>query len=247
MESKHKKITLGRVVLTVVISVLALLFFFPVFFSLVSAFKTNGEILKDPLSLPSHLNFDNFIYLWHETSIPQATLNSFILTVVSCFFIIAFVPMSSYVVERRGGKFGKFFYLFFLAGMMIPFQAYMIPLFKELRVLHLFGTMLGPIFIYVSGAASFSTLLYCSFIRGVPRDIEDSASIDGASKFRAFWMVVFPLLKPCTASLLILKGVGIWNDFLMPLMVLPPNKPKTINVEIFSYIRQFPKIRSVAF
>lgn len=222
-----------------IVSLLAIAFFFPVFFSLLSAFKTNGEILKDPIGLPRALNFNNFKYLFSKTSIPAAAMNSIFLTVVSCALIILLVPMSSYVIERRGGKFRAFFYPFFLAGMMIPFQAYMIPLFKELRILHLFGTMIGPVLIYVSGAASFGTLLYCSFIRGVPKEIEESASIDGANAFRTFWSISFPLLKPCTASMLILQGVGIWNDFLMPMMVLPANRPKTINVEIYSFIGEF--------
>ncbi len=237
MNIKQKQIT--TILLYVLVIVLAIAFFFPVFFSLISAFKTNGEILKTPIGLPKSLNFENFKYLFNKTSIPQAALNSAFLTVVSCLLIIICVPMSSYVVERRGGKFRAFFYPFFMAGMMIPFQAYMIPLFRELRFLHLFGTMIGPILIYISGAASFGTLLYCSFIRGVPKEIEESASIDGAGHFRTFWQIVFPLLKPCTASMLILQGVGIWNDFLMPMMVMPANKPKTINVEIFSFIGEF--------
>lgn len=236
---KTKKWKPSDWILFIVCVILALLCFFPVFFALISAFKTNGEILRDPLGLPSSLNFANFQYLWEKTSIPQAALNSVFLTVVSCVLIMVLVPMSSYVIERRSGKFGAFFYPFFLAGMMIPFQAYMIPLFRELRVLGLFGTMAGPIFIYISGAASFGTLLYCSFIRGVPREIEESASIDGASPFKTFWKIVFPLLKPCTASMIILQGVNIWNDFLMPMMVMPANRPKTINVEIFSFIGEF--------
>ena len=227
------------IIIFLVVLILAIFAFFPVFFALISAFKTNGEILKDPVGLPPSLNFNNFKYLFNKTSIPQAAMNSAILTVVSCTLIIIFVPMSSYVVERRGGKFRSFFYPFFLAGMMIPFQAYMIPLFKELRTLHLFGTMIGPILIYISGAAPFGTLLYCSFIRGVPKEIEESSAIDGANPFRSFWQIVFPLLKPCTASMIILQGIGIWNDFLMPMMVMPANRPKTINVEIFSFIGEF--------
>jgi raffinose/stachyose/melibiose transport system permease protein len=236
---QKKKTKISDLIVFAVVLLLSLAFFFPVFFSLISAFKTNGEILKDPIGLPKSLNFANFVYLFEKTSIPSAALNSVFLTVVSCLLIIAFVPMSSYVIERRGGRFRNFFYPFFLAGMMIPFQAYMIPLFRELRALNLFGTMLGPILIYVSGASSFGTLLYVSFIRGVPLEIEESASMDGASPFGTFWAIVFPLLKPCTASMLILQGVGIWNDFLMPLMVMPPNRPKTINVEIFSFIGEF--------
>lgn len=218
---------------------LAIGFFFPVFFSLVSAFKTNGEILRDPLGIPKQLSLQNFVYLWKKTSIPRAALHSLFLTVVSCLFMVAIIPMSSYVIERRGGKFGRFFYLFFLCGMMIPFQAYMIPLFKELRVLGIFGTMTAPILIYISGATSFGTLLFCSFIRGVPKEIEESATIDGCRPFDVFWRIVFPLLKPATASMLILQGVGIWNDFLMPMMVMKANQPKTINVEIFSFIGEF--------
>jgi len=239
MAATAKKWKPGDCVIFIIACILALAFFFPMFFSLISAFKTNGEILKNPIGLPQKINFANFVYLWNKTSIPRATLNSALLTIVSCLLIILFVPMSSYVIERRGGKFSSFFYPFFLAGMMIPFQAYMIPLFKELRVIGLFGTMAAPVIIYISGASSFGTLLYCSFIRGVPKEIEESAAIDGSSPFMTFWQIVFPLLKPCTASMLILQGVGIWNDFLMPMMVMPPNQPKTINVEIFSFIGEF--------
>lgn len=243
MKSKDNKIKTvwkgSDFILFAAVLLIAAGFFFPMIFSIVSAFKTNGEILKNPLGMPKKLNISNFIYLWNKTSIPHAALNSFILTFISCALIIMLVPMSSYIIERRGGKFSAFFYPFFLAGMMIPFQAYMIPLFKELRTLHLFGTMAGPVLIYISGAASFGTLLYCSFIRGVPKEIEESASIDGATPFATFWNIVFPLLKPCTASMFILQGVGIWNDFLMPMMVMPANQPKTINVEIFSFIGEF--------
>jgi raffinose/stachyose/melibiose transport system permease protein len=234
-----KKWKTGDYILFFIVAILALAFFFPMLFSILSAFKTNGEILKNPIGLPKRINFSNFFYLWNKTSIPRATVNSFILTTVSCFFIILVVPMSSYVIERRSGKFSSFFYPLFLAGMMIPFQAYMIPLFRELRVIGLFGTMLAPVIIYISGASSFGTLLYCSFIRSVPKEIEESAAIDGSSPFKTFWKIVFPLLKPCTASMLILQGVGIWNDFLMPMMVMPANQPKTINVEIFSFIGEF--------
>lgn len=236
---RGKRWKTSDVLLLILCLVLAVLFFFPVFFVLISAFKTNGEILRSPLAMPSSFYLGNFKYLWEKTNIPEAAVNSLVLTVISCLLIIAFVPMSSYVIERRGGKFGAFFYPYFLAGMMIPFQAYMIPLFRELRVLRLFGTMTGPVLIYISGATCFGTLLYCSFIRGVPKEIEESASIDGASPFYTFWNIVFPLLKPCTASMVILQGVSIWNDFLMPMMVMPANRPKTLNVEIYSFIGEF--------
>jgi raffinose/stachyose/melibiose transport system permease protein len=230
---------MGDVVVFAVTLVLAAMAFFPVYFTLISAFKTNGEILRSPIALPSAFRLANFAYLWNKTRIPQAALNSAFLTLVSTSLMILIIPMSSYAIERRKTRLSKFLYSYFIAGMMIPFQVYMIPLFRQLRVIGLFGTLYGPIIVYVSGATAFGTLLYCSFIKSIPREIEEAAAIDGYHSFSIFWKIVFPLLGPCTASMIILQGLGIWNDFLMPLMVMPANRPKTINVEIFSYIGEF--------
>jgi raffinose/stachyose/melibiose transport system permease protein len=226
--------------LLVVVSVLlGFLFFYPVVFSIASAFKTNGEILRNPLGLPSKLRMDNFIYLWNKTSIPQAAINSAFLTVTSVVCMILVIPMSCYAIDRRKGRMSNFLYRMFISGMMIPFQVYMIPLFRQMRHLGLFGTLYGPIFVYVSGACAFGTLLYCGFMKTVPHELEESAFLDGCNSFTTFWKIIFPQLKPCTASMIILQGVGIWNDFLMPLMVLPANRPKTINVEIYAFIGEF--------
>ncbi len=218
---------------------LGFLFFYPVVFSIISAFKTNGEILRDPLGLPSKFRIDNFIYLWNKTSIPRAALNSTFLTVTSVVGMILVIPMSCYAIDRRKGRMSNFLYRMFISGMMIPFQVYMIPLFRQMRYLRLFGTLYGPIVVYVSGACAFGTLLYCGFMKTVPRELEESAFLDGCNSFSTFWKIIFPQLKPCTASMIILQGVGIWNDFLMPLMVLPANRPKTINVEIYAFIGEF--------
>lgn len=219
--------------------ILAVLYFFPIYFSAISAIKTNGEIMRDPIALPSSLYLDNFIYLWQKTKFAGALYNSAFLTIVSELLIVVIIPMAAYALERRKSKLADMVYLYFIAGMMIPFQAYMIPLFKELKMLGMFGEFSGPIIIYVSGSTAFGTLLVTSFIKGVPYEIEESASIDGCNSFMIYWRIVFPLLKPCIASLVILNGLGIWNDFLMPMLVLPSGKAKTINVEIYSFVDQF--------
>jgi raffinose/stachyose/melibiose transport system permease protein len=124
--------------------------------------------------------------------------------------------------------------------MMIPFQAYMISLFRELKTIGLFGTFSGTIIIYLSGSVAFGTLLFTSFIKTtVPSEIEESARIDGANSFQLFWRIVFPLLSPCTASMVILNGLGIWNDFLMPSLMLNAKRPSTLNVVIFNFVGQY--------
>ncbi len=236
-ESTRKRIAeAGLFLITLLV---ALLFFFPILFNLMSAFKSNGEIMRDAIAFPTSLYLENFRYLLTETEFPRAILNSLILTVVSIVLQILIIPMAGYAIERRQAKWTNFIFLYFLAGMMIPFQAYMIPLFKELKMLGLYGSLAGPMLIYVAGAVGFGCLLYTSFVKGIPKEIEEAAEIDGCGRYGIFWKIVFPLLGPVTASMVVLNGLGIWNDFLLPMLALPSGEPKTMVVEIYRYIGEF--------
>ncbi|MBE5823886.1 MAG: carbohydrate ABC transporter permease [Butyrivibrio sp.] len=239
MEKAKKRLRWTDIVLFAVTFVLAFLFLYPVLFAVMSAFKENGEILKNPTALPSSFYTTNFVDLFEQSDFATAIIHSVVLTTLSEILIIIVVPLSAFGIERRGSKVTRIIYTYFLAGMMIPFHLYMFPLFKELKIFRLFGHMAGPIVIYVSGAIAFGTLLYCSFLKGIPLEIEEAAMIDGCSPFRTFWNITFPLLGPCTASMVILNGLGIWNDYLMPYLVLPSGKAKTITVEIASFVGQY--------
>ncbi|KRE36280.1 carbohydrate ABC transporter permease [Paenibacillus sp. Soil724D2] len=228
-----------EILLFVLTLVLAIIFFFPIYFSLISAFKSNGAILRDAISFPTSWYVDSFVYLWTKTDFPRAMVNSVILTLCSIIAMIAVIPMAAYAIERTNKRWTNMVYVYFLSGMMIPFQVYMIPLFKEMKMMGFYGTLSAPILIYISGSVGFGVLLYTSFLKGVPREIEEAAEIDGCSKCGIFWRIVFPLLGPCTASLVVLNGLGIWNDFLMPSLVLPSDKPKTMIVEIFGFVGEY--------
>ena len=234
-----EKIKPGQIVLFVVTILLAILFLYPVFFALISAFKSNGDILKNPIALPTSFYTQNFQDLFAQSDFATAILHSVFLTVVSEVLIVCIVPMAAYGIERRKSKTTSLIYTYFLAGMMIPFHLYMFPLFKEMKVFHIFGNMVGPIVCYISGSIAFGTLLYCSFLKGIPLEIEEAAQIDGCTPFQTFWKVTFPLLGPCTGSMVILNGLGIWNDYLMPYLALPSGKAKTITVEIASFVGQY--------
>jgi raffinose/stachyose/melibiose transport system permease protein len=243
-----KKKNYSQWIMFALVSILIILYVSPLYFSLISAFKSNGEIMRDPTAMPkSWLNFDNFIFLFSKTRYPQAFVNSTILTVTSEIAILFLIPMTSYGIARGNKKITPIIYTLFLSAMMIPFQVYMIPLFKELKTMHLFGTMAGPVVIYLSGSIPFGILLFTSFLKNIPIEIEEAATIDGCGPFHTFWRIIFPLLKPVTATMIILNGLGIWNDFLMPMLVLPSNKAKTVNVEIFSFIDQFSSRWDVVF
>ncbi|CAN7381105.1 carbohydrate ABC transporter permease [Paenibacillus sp. LjRoot153] len=235
----RKQKSILEILLFALTLILAIIFFFPIYFSLISAFKSNGAIMRDAISFPTSWYVDSFVYLWTKTDFPRAMVNSIILTLSSIVAMIAIIPMAAYAIERTNKRWTNMVYIYFLAGMMIPFQVYMIPLFKEMKMMGFYGSLSGPILIYISGSVGFGVLLYTSFLKGVPREIEEAAEIDGCSKYGIFWRIVFPLLGPCTASLVVLNGLGIWNDFLMPSLVLPSDKPKTMIVEIFGFVGEY--------
>ena len=206
--------------LTVIGLLLAVLSFFPVYFSLISAFKSNGEIMRDPVALPTGLRLDNFVYLWQHTRYPAAFLRSSFLTLTSIVLIILVIPIAAYILERKKVRFSGLIYIYFIAGMMIPFQAYMIPLFRQLKVLGLFGNMAGPIVIYVAGSIPFGTLLYASFIKGIPKEVEEAAVIDGCNSFQILFRILLPLSKPALFSAAIFDFIWQWNDFFNPLIYI---------------------------
>jgi raffinose/stachyose/melibiose transport system permease protein len=235
-ERQKKELDLLLFVITLFIAVI---FFFPIYFTLISAFKSNGEILRDAIAFPTSVYVESFKYLLTKTDFPHAMLNSILLTFVSVICMVGVIPMAAYAIERTNKMWTYLVYVYFLAGMMIPFQVYMIPLFKEMKLLGLYGSLGSPVLIYISGSVGFGCLLYTSFLKGIPREIEEAAEIDGCSKYGIFWRIVFPLLGPCTASMVVLQGLGIWNDFLMPSLVLPSDKPKTMIVEIFGFVGEY--------
>lgn len=239
MERAVKKAKPKDFLLLALTIVLAVIFIYPVLFAFMSAFKSNGDILKSPIAFPTSFYVQNFKDLFDQSDFLTAILNSIFLTVVSEVLIVCIVPMAAYGIERRQSKMTGFIYTFFLAGMMIPFHLYMFPLFKQMKAFHLFGTMAGPIVCYIAGSIAFGTLLYSSFLKGIPLEIEEAAQIDGCTPFQTFWKVTFPLLGPCTGSMVILNGLGIWNDYLMPYLALPSGKAKTITVEIAAFVGQY--------
>ena len=122
---------------------------------------------------------------------------------------------------------------------MIPFQLSMIPLYRMLKMLHLINTHFGVILIYIALTIPFSIFLYVGFLKGIPKELEESALIDGCGPFRTFAKIVFPLMKPVTASIVITNSLTVWNDFLVPLLYLQARENRTIPVAIFNFTGQY--------
>lgn len=228
----RRKWTPGEIVVMAILAVLAVLVSIPVIYALLSSFRSYAEITMDPMALPTSFSLDNYVQLFQQTDFGEAILNTLIITVSTVVLLVALVPMAAYGIERIGGRASRIIYILFIAGLMIPFQVRMIPLVKGMDSVGLYGSLTSVILVHLGGAASFGVLLYCSFIKSIPTEVEEAAHVDGAGKFRTFWAIVFPMLLPVTSAFVIIQALGLWNDFFIPLVFLDSSSAGTINVAI---------------
>lgn len=210
--------------------ILLLAFFFPFFLVIVNAAKNTQEIRLTPLSLPTDwINiYRNFIEIIGRDNIDyfQSFFNSLAITTTSLIAIGVFSSMAAWVLVRTKTKYSFFIFMFFVAGMVIPFQVVMLPLVRLLQTLKSMtgipfkDTFHGVILAYIGFGAPLSIFLFHGFIKSIPIDIEEAAIIDGCSKTQVFFRVVLPILKPIFVTLLVLNGMWIWNDYLLPVLVI---------------------------
>lgn len=229
---ERKRWSTGEIVVMAVLAVLVLIVSAPVIYALLNSFRSYAEITQDPMGLPTTFTLDNYVQLFQQTDFGEALVNTLIITVTTVMLLVAIVPMAAYGIERIGGRTSRFMYILFIAGLMIPFQVRMIPLVQGFDDVGLYSTLTSVILVHLGGAASFGVLLYCSFIKGIPSEVEEAAYVDGAGRFRTFWSIVFPMLLPVTSAFVIIQALGLWNDFFIPLVFLDSSSAGTINVAI---------------
>jgi len=226
----------GKFFFSVAMVLPALLFLLPVYIALVNAFKPYGEIIRQPLALPVVFTLDNFILAFQSANIGRLYANSLFITITSTALVIVVTSAASYILAKRKNTFFKYLYIFFLIGIMVPPQLIVIPSIKTLQFLGLLNTFQGLFLFYVGTYMSLGTFLYVEFIKTIPDSIEESGIMDGAGTGTIFFKLIFPLLKPCTATVIIFLGLWIWNDFLPPMYILGSNAGRTITTGIYNAI-----------
>lgn len=239
MKTLAGKKTVENIAVVAILVVCSAFVLLPLYVAVITAFKSNHEILSAPLAFPKGLYLQNFTAIFTRKGFGLSVLNSLFITTVSLALQLVLIPMAAYPIARWQTRMNKFVYLLFISGLMIPFQVIMIPLVQLLKAIGFLGNYLGIIAVYVSGAPCFGILLYVGFLRDIPRELDESGVVDGASYFRIFWNILFPLLKPCTMTLIIFNTVGIWNDFLCPILIMNGSNGQTITVAIYSFVARF--------
>lgn len=236
-----RKKTVGRkLAYGLFLAVVTLVMLVPIYYLVVTTFKTPAEAVKSPLGLPVHLTFDNYIKAIDAMNYGQALKNNLIITVVSVICLVIFASMAAYVIARSKGRLFKLMYSIFLVGLIIPFQVSIIPLYKIISGANLMNTHLGVILVDVFCInLPLSIFLMRGFINTVPIELEEAALIDGCGIFECFWRIIFPLLKPIIATVAILDTLAIWNDFLTPLLFLQSSEKQVLLQQVYKNVGPF--------
>ncbi|MCS7243049.1 MAG: carbohydrate ABC transporter permease [Candidatus Caldatribacterium sp.] len=214
---------------------LLFLYLVPFFLVFVNALKDKNQIIANPVRLPSVWYPDNFAEAFRKMRYPSAFWNSLVITVLSTTLIIFSSSMTAYLFSRIQWKFNQFMFFLMIASMLIPFQAIMIPLVKIYGSLGLLNNRWTLIYMYLGFGCSFAVFLYHGAIKSIPRELEEAAMIDGCSRLQVFFKIVFPLLKPTTTTVAILDVLWIWNDFLLPSLILISPKNRTLPLSTYYF------------
>ena len=227
--------TKGTLVLQIIMTLAAVLFVAPLFIILNYSFKGKRELyLSSPLALPESLNFDNYAAAFKKLDLGTTFVNMLFYTVTSVLILAILCGMTAWAIARCKRKFFKFAYVYFIVGILIPYQALFLPIYIIGYRLNLTNTRYGIIFMYVATGISFGVFLMTSFMSTVPLELEEAARIDGCSVFRTYFSVVLPLLKPAMATLVIMQAFQIWNDYLLASLYVSKKQLKTLTVAIQS-------------
>ncbi len=238
MENRYS----SRTFLLEMIAVLAaLLFLVPFYFVIVNSLKSFAELLTNSAALPKQIVWDNYTRAWNILKYPKVFTNSLMITVISNIGLVIVSSMAAYRLVRHPSRLNNLFFALFVAAMVIPFQSIMIPLVRVTTQLGLIGSIPGLVICYFGFGVSLSLFLYHGFVKSIPREIEESAVVDGCSPYGVFWRIVFPLLKPMTVTIVLLNSLWIWNDYLLPLLILTDPKLRTIPLATSAFFAQYTK------
>ncbi|OJF92765.1 carbohydrate ABC transporter permease [Alkalibacterium sp. 20] len=209
----------------------------PFYLMLVNSFKTPREIFSNVLNFPDQFNFDNYVVAFDDLNFIRSFFNSLLITLVSVGVIVLFSSMAGYALARNKSRLSGIILLVFVGAMLIPFQSVMIPLtanFGRVGMLNRYGL----IFMYLGFGGSLALFLYHGAMTTVSISMDEAAIIDGANKFQIFFKIIFPLLSPISVTVAILNVIWIWNDYLLPSLVLS-RANETIPIRMFYFFGQY--------
>ena len=248
---KTKKIGGSNVLVTVLLFLGCLTILFPLYMTIIIAFKNPSEMTNDvagALAFPSSWKLDNFKEAMEVTNFWHTLGNSLLITIATIVLALLIHSLAGYVIGRNMArkKGYRFIYFYIVSGMFVTFAILMMPLVKETAILGL-DNRLGVILLYLVFYMPINVMLYSGYLKNIPLAMEEAAEIDGASAWKTYWTVIFPMMKPMHATVAVLTALGTWNDVMTPLVIMSGTKGTTLPLAQLNFQTQFGTNYNLAF
>ncbi len=238
----------NRLLVIMVLVFFGFICIFPLGMAFINSFKTKAQMFTNILALPTTWNLDNYARSFSKMHYFRSFINTVVITAVGITGIVSFGSLAGWALSRIKTRLSGLIFALFVFSMLIPFSAIMIPIYRVAQVLHISNSLLGMGVIYTGLGVGMAIFMYHGFVKSIPFDLEDAAYIDGCGVFGTFRFVVFPLLMPITVTICIMNILWMWNDFLLPLIMLQSSKNYTLllstNMLFGQYSSDWPAILS---
>jgi len=214
----------------------AALILVPIVFLILISLRSAQSYAQAPLAFPKSFDVQNYIDAWNQGTLPSAFVNNLVVTGASVVGVVILASFAAYGIVRWSGRTGNRLYVYFVLGLIVPFQLGLPILFKLWAQIGLVDSLPGIILVQIGANLPLAVFLYSGFLRSVPVELEEAARIDGAGDLRIFVSVVFPLLRPATATVVILTAITVWNDLIVSLFFLSTPTNQTLPLTIIGFI-----------
>ncbi|MFU0515178.1 carbohydrate ABC transporter permease [Gardnerella vaginalis] len=235
--NKRRKIV-SQTVRTIVVWTIALICAVPLYYVVISSFKTPIDMIKHPLQLPTQWLWNNYIDAFADGTIIQAFINTIIVTAVAVILQVLIGSLAAYGVVQKKSLFTMIIGSILMITFAIPAQATLLPLYRMESSIGLTDTLTGLVALYM-GSCVFCYFLIVGYMKALPQELFEAAKIDGAGPFRIYWTIVLPLIRPIIVAVVVFQTMGTWNDFLLPSVFLSSTDKQTVVLQVYNAVQQF--------
>ncbi|UFU00783.1 carbohydrate ABC transporter permease [Radiobacillus kanasensis] len=234
-----RKLSLKRVLIYTTLTIFAVVNAYPILWMIINSFKSEQEFQVDQFGLPDTFVLENYVNAWNTANFGVLFKNSIFICLAATILTVLIGAIASYFLSRFTFKMNKVVYTFFIFGMLIPIHATLVPMFILIRNLGLLNTPVTLIFPYIAFHLPITIFILTSFMKAFPKDIEESAVMDGCGIFRIFWSIILPMSRPALATVIILNFIYNWNEFSFALVLINDPALQTLPLGLASFAGQF--------
>lgn len=229
----------GNKFIEAILWIFCIIMFLPLVFVITNSFKDFREVVMNPVSMPKTLDFKNYIDTWVMSRYHKVFINTFVFSGISTLIVLVFTSMAGYKLCRMNTRLSRALILLFVIAMMIPFPVIMIPIASVAAVTGIKNNLIAMCILNAGFSCSMGIMMYSQTVKGIPREIDECALIDGSSGYRLFFRIIFPLLKPVTSTLAVIYIIRYWNDLLLPLILITKKELYTIPLSQLVFFNEY--------